>query len=301
MPESADHTEPFLDSFKRFLTQQRKEESTIRVYVAEVRKFLRWAEQRGRSLPEIRMDDLLIFRGDLESAGVHHATINKSLSVVSTFFKWACAQGYAAANPAERVRIIEPKKAAPPRWLSSEEEEKLLAIAAMEQNPFKRARNTALLHVMLYAGLRVEEVSELQLKSLRENELLVFHGQEHARTVPLPPASSAKLQEWVEWRNEAGRAEYIRSPYLFVTERMGAMQPRAVQFVVEGYSEKLGFPVLCQHLRNTYCRRLAEQGMPLERIQRLAGQKSPVTAKRYFEGLGHLPQSPAQGRDEWKG
>nr|WP_273386443.1 tyrosine-type recombinase/integrase [Cohnella zeiphila] len=281
-------TEDLLISFERFLARQCKEESTIRMYIAEVRKFLGWVRRSGRTLPEIRMDDLLSFRGDLEKAGVRSATINKSLSVVSTFFKWAHAQGHASGNPAEHVRIIDTQKAAPPRWLSAEEEEKLLKIAAMEQNPFKRARNLALLHTMLYAGLRVEEVSDLRLESLRENELLVFHGEEPARAVPLSPESSAQLREWVRLRGEAGKTEYVRSPYLFITERMGAMQPRAVQFVVEGYSEKLGFPVLCQHLRHTYCRRLAEQDMPIERIQRLAGQKSPTTTRRYFQGLDHF-------------
>lgn len=288
MTESLDGIEDLLNSFARFLARQCKEESTIRMYVAETRKFLGWVRNRARTLPDIGMEDLLVFRGDLERAGVRSATINKSLSAVSTFFKWAHTQGHTSGNPAKHVRIINTQKAAPPRWLSAEEEGKLLKVAAQEQNSFKRARNLALIHTMLYAGLRVEEVSDLRLQSFRGDELLVFHGEEPSRTVPLSPESSAQLREWVRRRDEAGKAQYVRSPYLFVTERMGAMRPRAVQFVVEGYSEKLGFPVLCQHLRNTYCRRLAEQNMPIERIQRLAGQKSSITTRRYFLGLNHF-------------
>ncbi|WP_134704762.1 tyrosine-type recombinase/integrase [Ammoniphilus sp. YIM 78166] len=58
------------------------------------------------------------------------------------------------------------------------------------------------------------------------------------------------------------------------------MQPRAIQFVVEGYSDKL-FAVTCQILRHTYCRRLVEQGIPLQQIKQWAGHKSIQSTFRY--------------------
>jgi len=68
------------------------------------------------------------------------------------------------------------------------------------------------------------------------------------------------------------------SPYLFVTERAGFMQPRAVQFVIAALPDKVGFPLSCRSLRHTFCRRLAEEGASAERIRDWAGHKSLSTA-----------------------
>jgi integrase/recombinase XerC len=63
------------------------------------------------------------------------------------------------------------------------------------------------------------------------------------------------------------------------------MQPRAVQFVIEGFSGKLGFPIVCQHLRHTYCRMKALRGTPAYELKELAGHKSLITTYRYYYGL----------------
>jgi integrase/recombinase XerC len=275
--------EPYLREFESYLKSRNKEESTIKLYLTEIRQFCGWLCKREKTLLAATQKDLLSVRDEMYESGMKPSTINKTMSVLSSFFKWAKEQNYVACNFAEHVRFLEPKKQQPPRWLSREEEERLLEYAAKERNPFKRTRNEALIYVMLYAGLRVDEVSQLRLDSLQGHELVVFDNGEEARRVPINENTRSKLEAWLQERSLPGKSGYSDSPYLFVTERSGCMQPRSIQFVVEGLSEKLGFPVWGQILRHTYCRKMAEQGLPVEEVRRRAGHKSVMTTWQYFD------------------
>lgn len=276
--------ECYIQEFKASLKAKHKEESTVKMYVTEIRHFLGSAQLLRKPLSQINREDIIFSRNQMCEKGMKPSTINKSISILSSFFKWAIQQGYATANPAEHIRLLEPQKNDSPKWLTEEQEARLLDHAAKERNPFKRARNEALIYVMLYAGLRVEEVSELRLASLQEEALIVFDNDAESRRVPIDEMTRQILTSWMDRRLETGKQVYETSPFLFVTERSGRMQPRSIQFVIESFSLKLGFLVLCQHLRHTYCRRLAVQGLAIEQIKKRAGHKSILTTYQYFTG-----------------
>jgi integrase/recombinase XerC len=271
--------------FAEDLRAKGKEESTVKMYVWEVRHFADWLQTRGKPLSAVTQVDVLEASAALHSRGTKFATMNKSISTLSSFFKWANAEGYVGHNPAERIRLLSPKKSEPPRWLNEDESGRLLALAAKERSSFKRARNMALIAAMLYAGLRVDEVSQLREDSLRETQLIVYEGQHIVRKVPLSTEALTLFRAWAVERQHAGKPQYEDSPYFFITARAPRMQPRAIQFVVESYSDKLGLPIVCQHLRHTYCRRQALYGTPVHELKEMAGHKSLLTTCRYYEGL----------------
>jgi site-specific recombinase XerD len=274
----------WIQRFTGYLMAKNKEESTIKLYVAEITHFINWLSQTGKSIHSVLQEDILASRDELYLQGKKLSTINKYVSILTTFFSWAKEAGYVTHNPAADTRIFTPRKKGPPRWLSAEEVSRLLELAAGEKNPLKRARNEALLHVLLFAGLRVEEVSELKVESHQGDELVVFDKSAELRRVPIPEATSEKLTEWIARRTFFNKRQSDRS-FLFVTERSDCMKPRAIQFVLKKYSEKLGFTVNCHDLRNTFCRRLAVQGTPIQLLKRWAGHKSFLTSYQYYAEL----------------
>lgn len=277
-----DEIDNSLARFKHYLQSKQKEERTVKVYLSEVRFFLNWITLRDKKLTDVTPDDVISACHHLHKAGTKQATLNKSISILSSFFKWAVSQGLASRNPAEHIRYLEEKKRVPPKCLSEDEIDRLLDLAAKERNPFKKTRNEALIRVMLEAGLRVEEVSELRTDSLQNGTLVVYDGQVPSREIPINETTRQAVRRWMEQKANRPKPAYSDSPYLFVTTRAGRMQPRAIQFVIEQFGERLGFPLTCQYLRNTYIRRLVEAGVPLEEIQRRAGHKSLLTTNRYF-------------------
>jgi integrase/recombinase XerD len=274
----------WIQRFTGYLAARNKEESTIKLYAAEISHFLHWLSRKGKSIHSVLQEDILASRDELYLQGKKLSTINKYVSILTTFFSWAEEAGYVTHNPAADTRLVAPRKTGLPRWLSAEEVSRLLDLAAKEKNPLKRARNEALLHVLLFAGLRVEEVSELRVDSHRGSELVVFDKSTELRRVPIPEATSEKLDEWIAKRSFFNKKQSDR-PFLFVTERSDCMKPRAIQFVLQKYSEKLGFAVNCRDLRNTFCRRLAVQGTPIQLLKRWAGHKSLLTSYQYYAEL----------------
>ncbi|CAG7657066.1 tyrosine-type recombinase/integrase [Paenibacillus allorhizosphaerae] len=279
------YSEQWIEPFTDYLREKGKEESTVKLYAAEIGHFLDWLKRSDKSMASVVQEDIFASRDELYIQGKRLSTINKYVSILASFFKWAEERGMAKGNPAASARYYTPKKNELPRWLTAEEEASLLALAEQEKNPFKRSRNLALLYVLLNMGLRLEEVSELQVSSVLPDELIVYDRGTELRRVPMDSKTYACLSEWIEQRALASKECYKTSMHLFVTERSGYMQPRAVQFVIEGYAEKLGFEISCHDLRNTFCRRLAEQGTPILLLKRWAGHKSFLTSYQYYSGL----------------
>jgi integrase/recombinase XerC len=270
--------------FKAHLLRKGMEERTVKLYEAELKQFMAWCSSAKLSLFDMVPEHIYMYREAKLEHGMKLATVNKEISMISTFFKWAKEAGLACSNPAEHIRIPEMRK--PPRGLTDEEVEKLIACALMERNDFKRTRNVALLFVMLYAGLRLEEVSDLKLDSLKAHELLVYDRGLPVRTVPLDDRTFSRLNDWLEHRKAMKRPEHTASQSFFVSERSGFMQPRAIQFVIETFSEKIGVHFVCQTLRHTYCYRLAKQGATVHQLKQWAGHKSILTSYQYFEQGG---------------
>lgn len=271
-----------LEEYQDFLKLKNKEESTIRMYVQEVKRFMTWLISKKKELNQLEQVDVILYRDWLIVKGMKAATVNKELSTLKSFIKWGNENRHIRISFPENIRVQDEQKTIQTKWLSDENVGQLLQLAATEKNPFKKSRNEALIYVMLYGGLRVEEVSQLHLDSLLTNTILVIDDGNLSREVPIDSITRKKIVEWLEYRSKVNKEMYKDSPFLFVTERTGKMQPRSIQFVVEGYSEKLGFAVTSQLLRNTYCRRLVEHGYTVEQLKKYAGHKSIVTSYKYF-------------------
>lgn len=273
--------EILLQEYQQYLGNT-KEQSTLKMYLTEIRHFLNWLELKEKQVATLNQGDIIAFRDEMVGRGRKISTINKGISILSSFLKWVKDKGLLIANVAEHLRFLEPKTDKP-HWLTSQEVEQLLNVAACERNPFKKARNEALIHIMLNAGLRIEEISELKYESIDQGELVIREDGNEKRRVPIIPELQVKLLEWLKFRSQSPKKAHQESHFLFVTERSGYMQTRSIQFVIEGYSEKMGFHVTCQMLRNTFCRRLVEQGMPVRQIKQWAGHKALQSTVRYLD------------------
>ncbi len=88
-----------------------------------------------------------------------------------------------------------------PRSLPAEAIDALLRATRMEQNAILRARNEALLALLIYAGLRVQEACDLQLRDLDlgSGTITVRSGKAgKARRLPLHPDAERLVRRYLE-------------------------------------------------------------------------------------------------------
>jgi integrase/recombinase XerD len=97
----------FLLDYKTYLQQQQKEARTIRMYLREAANFLMFLQNQQKTLLQLDQADLFNYRAHLLQMRMKVSTINKSLSTLSSFLKWALQNGYIQKNFAEQLRLHE--------------------------------------------------------------------------------------------------------------------------------------------------------------------------------------------------
>src|SRR5690606_178276 len=101
------------------------------------------------------------------------ATINKYIAGLKVFFAYLTLEGIVKDNPMSRIKIEKLQYAGSAnhiKWLTREEQDRFMSYVQLEPNEFKRLRNLAIIDVMLFTGLRVNEVASLEILDLQNKE-----------------------------------------------------------------------------------------------------------------------------------
>jgi len=178
-------------------------------------------------------------------------------------------------------------------WLTVEEAGKF--VTAPVVTTIKGMRDSAVIGLLLGAGLRRSEVAALGIEHIQERQgrwvivdLIGKHGR--MRSVPIPVWAQLGV---ARWKDAAG----ITVGALF--RRMnrhgqvaGRISPQDVFEIVKTYAERLRVDVSPHDLRRTFAR-LAHAGhAPLEQIQLSLGHASLVTTEVYLGVRQNLQDAP---------
>ncbi len=161
-----------------------------------------WEGTRRRTFDpaSLRHEDLRDWRTVRQrDEGAAPATINRGLASLRGYCRWALARHLLLENPATEVKDV-PTEPLAPRSLPAEAIDALLCVARAEQNGILRARDEALLALLIYAGLRVQEACDLQLRDLDvgSGTVTVRSGKAgKARRVPLHSDAERMLRRYV--------------------------------------------------------------------------------------------------------
>ena len=137
----------------------------------------------------------------------------------------------------------------------------------------------------LYAtGLRVSELCRVRVSELERNHgfvRVVGKGNKHR----LVPVGKSALQAVEQYLN-SGRSQLLKgkaSPYLFITNRGGAMTRQCFWKLLSGYGKKAGiFRGLTPHvIRHTFATHLLEGGADLRSLQTMLGHADISTTQIY--------------------
>lgn len=268
------------------LTNDGKDEKTIISYRTTLNQFIKWFEgTNGYTKAEkVTPMDIKDFKQYMTTILERKpATVNKALVTLKGFFDWTADNGFTNFNPARKVKLVEKQKMAP-KWLEHNEQNKLVRGIENEKNDFKRSRDLAIVQMMVQAGLRVEEVANLELKDIevncRSGNVIVRHGKrDKYREVPLNKDAREAIKDYMKVRENH---KYNDSPFLFISERSQQMTVRAIQHLIERYGESAKLEVLTAHmLRHTFCHNLITAGEGIEKVAMLAGHSSLESTRIY--------------------
>ncbi|MEW9674320.1 tyrosine-type recombinase/integrase [Ammoniphilus sp. 3BR4] len=224
------------------------------------------------------------------------STINRRLNALRSFYTWARKNKKFQHNPMEGIEDL--KSADEDHetimWLTEEEFEDLLI--RMRKTPVnsrgvdpeeKYRRDRAVVYVLTYAGLRVEELSNLKLTDLdlELKRIRVLGKGNKVRTIPISNTLLQELEDWLKFRSEiANKKEHVAdSPYVFYSQRSPQFSIRGIQTMIESYSTSKR-KLTPHQFRHTFCKwMLKATGNDIEKVRRLAGHSNIATTSRYLK------------------
>jgi integrase/recombinase XerC len=259
---------------------------TIRNYLSDLRQFIAWCEcswcdvqEDSCFTPQAVAPSLLIrYREYLQTTlCLKPSTVNRTLMSLKRYFAWTRKTQLIQSNPASPIKFV-PKEASPPRHLSDNEEDAMVAAV----NATGTLRDQTIITLLLHTGLRAQELCTLTRQQVhlgkRNGTLRIMGKRKKVREVPLNTTARSVLNQYLGTLSP-------ECQYLFPSEKTRkALTGRALGYLVTKYAAQAQVTDISPHdLRHRFGYRMAEV-VPLHRLAQLMGHDSLDTTMLYIRG-----------------
>lgn len=269
-----------IDLFLAHLKSEDLSPGTVATYQGNLLLFDQWLTENGLTVATLTRPNLIDYKAELKQR-YKPATINLKLTCVSLLLLWSVKNGFISENPMTRIKLLRQENY--PKWLTQEQ---VIMISGACQIAIKQAqaknpgfkltiaiRQYVIAMFLLNTGLRVSELCDLKFSDLKNGVITVKWGKgAKRREVPMNEQARDALEMWLQVRKSD-------SDYIFSTR--GRMTRQLVQFHLSGLGKRLGFRLTPHLLRHTFGKRLADKGIPLDRIAKLMGHSDINTTAIY--------------------
>ena len=269
--------------------------NTVRAYRGDLTNLFSHLVRVGEGEPsDVTLADLRTWLANLHAGGADRATLQRRAAGARTFFAWAARTGRLPADPAQALRSPKVDRRLPPTLEAGQARRALDGLAARLEEAAEpgevasRRRDLAIVEVLYAAGIRVSELTGLDLRDLDASRglLRVLGKGGKQRTVPLGAPAVRALDAWLAVRGRLARP--VAGQAIFVGDQGGRIDPRVVRRLVhKTLSAVPDAPDLGPHgLRLAMATHLLEGGADLRSVQEMLGHSSLSTTQLYTHVSG---------------
>ncbi len=294
--------------------------NTVINYGKDLEQFVTYLSPPGLEPPKLTKVNHKVIRefvGHLHESGLEKSSIARKLAALRSFFKYCVREGLLKENPARLVPTPKlPKRI--PMVLSAEEMSGFLDQMAGSKNmtPPRRnkrglaalagkvgqggvirledslllPRDRAILELLYAAGLRVSELTGLNLADMNEKErMLNVRGKgNRERIVPYGEKAAEALRNY--WPVREGllreceeKARRGSADAIFLNYRGRRLTQRSIGRIVKKYVRlvNVNWDLHPHSLRHAFATHLLADGADLRAIQELLGHQSLSTTQKY--------------------
>ena len=299
----------WLDAFLAYLVSARNvSPKTVMAYTTDLLQFFEFLKDEAKldALsavdPElVEVPDVRRFMGHLFDSGVKPRSIARKLASIKSFYRYLLDSGKIERSPLSLVMTPRLDRKMPD-FLSEEEASRLFdqfmppdAKSAgeedrrkAEEQAFELARDRAVLEVLYGCGLRLSEVTGLEIADvdLAHGYLKVTGKGRKQRIVPLGEPAAEALRNYFEVRRNFFRISgegAAESSHVFVTAKGRQIYPMLVQRMTKRYlspvteSERKNPHML----RHTFATHMLNGGADLKSVSEMLGHSSLTTTELY--------------------
>ncbi|MDP5064620.1 MAG: site-specific tyrosine recombinase XerD [Haliea sp.] len=256
-------------------------DNTLNAYRRDLGQYQAWLAAREGSLLEADRIDLQAYLGACLGKGQSPRSTARFMSCARGFYRYLLREGRLDADPT--LDIDSPQLGRPlPKSLSEHDVERLLA--APDTGDPLEFRDRAMLELLYACGLRVSELTGLQLVqvSLNQGVVRVFGKGSKERLVPMGEEALSWLQRFLV----GPRTQLLRglpSEAVFPSRRGAMMTRQAFWYRIKIYALRAGItkPLSPHTLRHAFATHLLNHGADLRVVQMLLGHSDLTTTQIY--------------------
>ena len=275
-----------LDAYLHQLATRRKlSKHTLAAYQSDLRQLANLCSAQPWSA--VSHQEIRRHTSKLHAGGLSARSIARKLSAWRGFFDWLADHTKLAANPVAKIRAPRRAKALP-KALSVDAAVQLVAAPSHGHSPALDACNRAMFELLYSSGLRVSELTSLDLAYSKvalgwvdfdSHEVIVTGKGNKMRKVPVGQPAIAALQAWLACRP----APVDGSAALFLSSRGSRMSPRVVQLRLKAHAQAVGIPAnIHPHvLRHSFATHVLQSSGDLRAVQEMLGHSSISSTQVY--------------------
>ena len=275
----------YIKHFKNYLRLERSLSGhSVEAYVHDADKLREYAELHGLapSPTDITEEHLLGFLRYLTELGLSAHTQARFLSGIKAFFKYLLLENLIQEDPSELVESPRlPRKL--PDVLSYPEIERMLE--AIDHSTPEGTRNRAMLEVLYSCGLRVSELTSLQLTNCYFDIgfIRVLGKGDKVRLVPIGKDAIKYTEIYLNTIRNQLDVKKESEDIVFLNKRGGQLSRVMIFLIIKAVAEAAGITknVSPHTFRHSFATHLIEGGASLRAVQEMLGHESIITTEIY--------------------
>ena len=264
-----------LDLFSNSLAKSGKSINTIVAYKGDVNQLIKFLQSQLKitTVDAVQTSHVDKFKKYLTKEDYTAKSISRKLNSIKNFFSFLKAETVIDNDPSSEVK--HPKYENDLPKILQPIEYRALRDACRHDS-----RSTAIVELMLQAGLRIKEIEILKLEHVQTNKLIIELYESHPqREVPLNNSAVTALNRYLQqYRYET------KSKHVFITKTGRPLLARNIRSLLNRYFAKAGISnAKVNDLRNTFIVFQLMSGVPIDVVSQVVGHKRISTTEKYLQ------------------
>lgn len=245
---------------------------TVREYESDLLDFLTFLQAEGvNDLASVEYIHARLYVTKLYDEKRARSSVSRKISSIRSFFRFLNRQ-FGIDDGAFRSLYHPKKEARLPSFFY--EEELMQLFEANTGDDLKSIRNMAILELLYATGIRVSELTSIQVKDVdfHYSIIRVMGKGRKERIIPFGQFASLAMHDYIE-QARPRLMKKTSHQQLFVNMRGGELTPRGVRHILTEMIDKasLHTKIYPHMLRHTFATHLLNNGADLRTVQELLG------------------------------
>lgn len=282
MAESAD-LKHFVDEFINYLAVERGlANNTLLAYRADLEKYCCFLEAKNHvEIRNIKRQDTSDFMFDLKERGLSTNSICRSLAAVKMFHRFLVRERLADEDPTHLIETPKTWQRIPDVMTVAEIESMITAAAGRD---WQSVRDQAILELFYASGMRVSELSGLEMENLNLEigyVRCIGKGRKE-RIIPIGRRAKSALEKYLQKVRPKLLKDHVEPSVLL--SRLGKRISRqSLWKIIKCYARKANIKktIKPHTMRHSFATHLLEHGADLRSVQEMLGHADISTTQIY--------------------